>query len=252
MSNMSKQSYLMEEMSWPEVETALEEVEAAIIPVGSHEQHGPHLAESCDSDRAEKFARLLAERLYPRVLVTPTVNFGVSYHHMKFPGTITLSPETFISLLFDIARSLHQHGLERIIIFNAHGGNDAPIDVAIEKIRQAFPVRLTAFKHSDFIEDFIDSKVESETYGHACEYEVSEMLYLAPEKVKKDKLTPGEVLDFAGEYLKSPARIGADFAELTANGALGDATLASRELGEEIITEALDEVVKYIEKFINI
>ncbi len=247
---MTKQSYLMEEMSWPEVETALEEVEAAIIPVGSHEQHGPHLAESCDSDRAEKFARLLAERLYPRVLITPTVNFGVSHHHLDFPGTISLTPDTFIALLYDIASSLHRHGLDKIIIFNAHGGNDAPIKVAIEKIREAFPVRLAAFKHSDFIEDFIDSKVESETYGHACEYEVSEMLYLAPEKVKKDKLTPGEVLDYAGEYLKSPASIGADFAELTANGALGDATRASRELGEEIITAALTEVVKFIEQFI--
>ncbi|MGM0421395.1 MAG: creatininase family protein, partial [Bacillota bacterium] len=249
---MNGNRYLMKEMSWPEVDEALDKVKVAIIPVGSHEQHGPNVAESCDSLRAEKFAELLAERLYPEVMVTPTVNYGVSPHHMNFPGTLSLTPDTLIWVLTDIVRSLYQHGLDKIIIFNSHGGNQAPIGVAIEEIREELDVRLATLMHTDFIEETISDLVASDITGHACEFEVSEMLYLDPEKVKKDSLTPGEITDFGRYYMNTKASIGADFDEITKNGALGDATLASREMGEKIITAGLDEVEKFIREFMEL
>ncbi len=248
---MSAESYIMREMTWPEVEEALKKVEAALIPVGSHEQHGPHLAESADSIRAEKFARLLAERMHPALIITPTVNFGVSRHHMAFPGTISLEPSTLQFLLHDIISSLYEHGLEKIIIFNAHGGNDAPIEVAIEEIRAEIDVRLTSFKHSDLIEEKIDELVASQTYGHACQYEVSEVMYLAPEKVDEENLSPGDIKDLCRDYMESKAEIGVDFHEITGNGALGDARKADPEMGEKIIEAALDEVEDFVNAFID-
>jgi len=248
---MSETNYLMEEMSWPEVESALEDVRGVLVPVGSHEQHGPHLAESSDAIRAERFAGLLGERMYPELLIAPTINLGVSQHHMAFPGTITLRPSTLQSILFDVVKSLHQHGLERFIIYNAHGGNTAPIEVAMEEIRAELDVKLVSLMHSDFVGDMIDELVESETYGHSCEYEVSEVLHLAPERVDEENLSSGEVKEFCSTYMDTEASIAADFHELTANGALGDARKASRKLGKKIIEAALDEVEKFLQAFLN-
>lgn len=248
---MSDTEYLLEKMTWPEVKEALKEAKGALVPVGSQEQHGPHLAESSDSIRAEKFAELLGERMQPDLLVTPTVNFGVSGHHMAFPGTITLRPDTLKALLHDIISSLHRHGLERFIIYNAHAGNSAPIQVAVEEIRDELDVRLVNFMHSDFVDDMIEELVESKTFGHSCEYEVSEVLYLAPERVDRENLTAGEIKDFCSTYLESKANIGADFHEITANGALGDARNASREMGKKIVEKALDDVEEFVDKFLR-
>ena len=75
-------------MTWKEVEEALKTVQVAIIPIGAHEQHGPHMVESCDAVLAEKMAKRLGERMFPYAVVTPTVNMGVSEHHMNFPGEV--------------------------------------------------------------------------------------------------------------------------------------------------------------------
>src|SRR5690625_3178401 len=103
--------YILKDMTWPEIQEALKKAKVAIVPIGAHEQHGYHIAEGCDSYRAERFCSLLAERCFPNVIVAPTINYGVSPHHMKFPGTITLRPETLIDILEDIVTSLKQHGV---------------------------------------------------------------------------------------------------------------------------------------------
>ena len=248
---MAKKRYNMGEMTWPEIKDALETVKAAIIPVGSQEQHGPNITENCDSVRAEKFSGLLAERLYPKVIVTPTLSFGLSYHHMSFPGTITLSPDTFKAILRDIAISLAQHGINKVIICNAHSGNDAIVEVAIEEIRNDIDIKISSFTYHYLIWEDIKKIVETDIFGHACEFEVSEMLYLAPEYVRKDKITKGTIKENAGRYLDNRFKIGVNFEVLTENGALGDARKANYEIGEKIINNALDEAEKFVEYFMD-
>lgn len=244
-------AYLLKNMTWPKVDEALENVEYALIPVGSHEQHGPHIAESCDSVRAEKFAERLAERLHPGALVVPTVNFGVSPHHMPFPGTITLSPGTLISLLRDIVSSLYQHGIDRAVFVNSHGGNDDTLGAALDEIREEFDVRLAAFKYTNLAGEAIARNVDSEYFGHACEREVSEVKYLAPEILRENRIEKGKIKEGA-KVKKTALNIGIDFDQYTENGALGDARKASREAGEEIVEEALDRAEELIEEFMEV
>src|SRR5688572_18063856 len=104
-------SYLLTQMTWPEVEQALKTVRIAVIPLGAHEQHGPHMVESCDAVLAEEMGKRLTEKLYPEAILTPTVNMGVSSHHIHFPGTISLEPATLIAVLRDMIKSLKQHGI---------------------------------------------------------------------------------------------------------------------------------------------
>ena len=87
-------AYVLEEMTSPEVRDALADVKLAILPVGSCEQHGPHLALSTDIAASEVFARRLTEQVHPLALLAPPLKFGLSSHHMPFPGTLTLRPET--------------------------------------------------------------------------------------------------------------------------------------------------------------
>src|SRR5690242_15451434 len=93
---------MLHEMTWPQAARALARAEVAILPVGSTEQHGPHLRLATDTAIAGQLARRLAEHLAPRAVVAPPIPLGVSYHHMDFPGSLTLSPETLQAVLVEV------------------------------------------------------------------------------------------------------------------------------------------------------
>src|SRR4051794_25422809 len=122
--------YDLTSMTWKEVEASLETVKLAIIPVGAHEQHGPHMVESCDAVLAERMAKQLGKRMFPVAMVTPTINMGVSAHHLNFPGTISLQPTTLIAVIKDMILSLKHHGIEKFLLLNSHGGNQSTLNVA--------------------------------------------------------------------------------------------------------------------------
>jgi hypothetical protein len=108
-------------MTWPEAAEALASAEVALVPVGATEQHGPNMSLETDTVVAYQLALRIATTLYPRVVVTPPLPYGVSYHHMHFAGTMTLSPETFQAVVLEVVLSLHRHGVERFFILDGHG-----------------------------------------------------------------------------------------------------------------------------------
>lgn len=251
---MEIKRFILTEMSWPEVREALQTVKVAVIPVGAHEQHGPNLAESCDAVRATEFCRILAERMYPHVLVTPTVNMGISFHHLPFPGTISLRPETLQAVVRDIVYSLSLHDIKKFLIINAHGGNQQTLGVAVTNISQELGVEMAWTQYTNFSTNAIAKHVKSEMFGHACEREVSEALYLAPHIIKKDKLEKGKIKGMPYKYASSTGRplgISYTFDQVTENGALGDATKATYEAGKEICEEALEKISEFISDFMS-
>ena len=251
---MESKRFILTEMSWPEVKDALKTVKAAVIPVGAHEQHGPNLAESCDAVRATEFCRLLAERMHPEILVTPTVNMGISCHHLPFPGTISLRPETLQAVIRDIVYSLSLHGIKKYFIVNAHGGNQQTLGVAVTNISQELGVQMAWTQYTNFSTEAIAKHVKSEMYGHSCEREVSEALYLAPQIIKKDKLEKGKIKGMPYKYATASGRplgISYTFDQVTENGALGDATKATYEAGKDICEEALEKLSDFLRDYIS-
>jgi creatinine amidohydrolase len=109
------------DVTWPEVGDYLGENSLALVPVGSTEQHGPHLPLSTDHVIAEALAREAADRA--DVLCTPTITIGVSPHHRQFHGTMWVDAPVFRDYVESLARSLAYQGLDRIVFVNAHGGN---------------------------------------------------------------------------------------------------------------------------------
>jgi creatinine amidohydrolase len=245
-------SYILTEMTWPEVEKALEYVKIAIIPLGAHEQHGPHMVESCDAVLAEEMARKLTERLYPQALMTPVINMGISPHHIHFPGTISLEPTTLIAILKDMIKSLKHHGIEKFLILNSHGGNQSTLSVAVNMLTTELNAEIYYAKTTASAKDVMDQRIESKLYGHSCDREVSEALYLAPHLVRPDKLVKGDIQEGRWRKLRpgNPLQGFYFYEEMTRNGCIGDATKGSYDIGKEIVEAALERLTKAVKELL--
>jgi creatinine amidohydrolase len=244
--------YNLTDMTWEEVQNALETVKIAIIPIGAHEQHGRHMVESCDAVLAEKMSLKLAERLFPEALMTPTVSLGVSHHHINFPGTISLQPTTVIAILRDIIQSLQHHGINKFLILNAHGGNQATLNVASTTLSQECNSEIYFAKTTSSAKSAIKQHIESDLYGHSCEREVSEALYLAPHLVRNERLEKGDIQEGNWRFLRpgNPIQGSYKYEEMTKNGNIGDGRQASKEIGEQIVEEALSNLEKGVRNLI--
>ncbi|MGH2426078.1 MAG: creatininase family protein [bacterium] len=233
---------------WPEVR-------GGIVAIGSLEQHGPNLGMSVDTAIADALARRLVQRLGRRVVLLPAVPYGVSYHHMAFTGSLTLRAETLDAIVTDLVSSLAHHNVRRLIVVNGHGGNTAPLATTFGRLRfEGF--RIAALSWFGLAGDEAARIARSSSYGHACEVETSIAMALSPHLVRKNALTSGRVkaLPFRHGEIRGPARVEASyrFEELTENGALGDARLATVEDGERIASATLERAVAFAEDFLEI
>ncbi len=229
-------------------------VRAGVVAIGSNEQHGPNLAMRCDTAVAVSLATELARRFAPRVVLLPPVPYGVSDHHMAFTGTMTLRVETLDAIVCDLASSLSRHGVRSLVVVNGHGGNVGPLAATAAKLRaQNFRMATLAWFH--LAADEAKKTARHPLYNHACEVETSIALAVAPEIVRKDKLAPGKVkpLPYPHTEPMTPLRVEVPyrFDELTENGALGDARLATVEDGRRIVGATLDRASAFLEAFLR-
>jgi len=119
-----------------EMKDFMEREPVALIPVGAYEQHGPHLAMNTDTVIAESICRVIVELGDTPCVALPAVWVGISEHHMKFCGSLTLRHATMSSLLFDILESLARSGVKKTLVVNSHGGNMVPLNEALTRAGQ--------------------------------------------------------------------------------------------------------------------
>src|SRR5215216_6101065 len=242
-------------MTSPETAEALANAEVALIPVGATEQHGPNMTLETDTAVAYRLALRMATSLYPRAVVAPPLPYGVSYHHMKFPGTMTLSPETFQDVVLEVVESLRRHGLERFFVVDGHAGNQGALDVLMTKLRFQMGIRAAYLFYFTIVDDLIREGVKTERWGHACEVETSMGLALQPDIVRGEALALGKVRPTTLPYSNTvgPLRLGVplSFDEITENGALGDARLASEAFGQELADAVVIRSVEFLERFLG-
>ena len=242
-------------MTSPEASEALARAEVALLAVGATEQHGPNMTLETDTAVAYQLALRIATTLYPRAVVAPPLPYGVSYHHMKFPGTMTLSPETFQAVVLEVVDSLRQHGLERFFIVDGHAGNQGALDVLMTKLRFQMGVHAAYLFYFTLVDDVIREGVKTERWGHACEVETSIGLALRPDIVRGEALELGQVRSTTLPYSNTvgPLRLGVplSFDEITDNGALGDARLASEAFGRELADAVVSRSVEFLERFLD-
>jgi creatinine amidohydrolase len=247
-----------EELSVPQIEALDREGTMVLLPIGSVEQHGRHLPVGTDTMLASQVAIAAAKRFPNNVAVLPSPWYGLSPHHMGFPGTITLAAQTMIALMEDIAASVVAHGFQRLVIVNGHGGNAGVVDLLASTLGHRFygRARIAGLTYFQLAGDAIARlRVSSEGgMGHACEFETAMMQHLRPDLVVLDRaktIYP----DTGSAYLstdllgRSRVRSYMDFGDLSESGTLGDPSLASPEAGARFYDAVVEELVQFLEDF---
>ncbi len=170
------------------------ELKLCVLPIAAIEQHLEHLAMEHDWRSVKMVAEGVASRLSPQVLVAEGLMAGISEHHMKHPGTLTLRPGTFMAVLNDLIRSVVEAGFENVLVLNGHGGNVAPLKgVWDQYLREFSPVNMHFMSYWDVYEksdaeELLESgsRLPEDLPGHAQEFETAVGLAAFPENVRTD------------------------------------------------------------------
>ena len=239
--------YLADE-AWPDLESYFESESLALVPLGSTEQHGPHLPEGTDHIIAESFARAAAEET--GYLCTPTINIGVSPHHQQFHGTMSADAPAFRDYVESLTRSLASHGIDRVVYVNAHGGNVEHLREVGRRVRDDGTMYAIEWMWDESITERIEEVFE--TPGpHGGPKETSLIQHLAGELVHEDRIESardGGLLEFDETTGRvHGARTFYDAIDNTENGVLGDQTDASAAVGEELFEAALENLCRLSE-----
>ncbi|WP_306053877.1 creatininase family protein [Natronococcus wangiae] len=247
--------YRVAELTWREIEAALERTSTLLVPVGATEQHGHHLPLGVDVYMPEAIGERVAER--SPALLAPPIWYGVSPHHAFKPGTFTLSSETFRRYVADVCASAGRWGIENIVLLNGHYlAQDPELEIVVRELRTEHG--LEAF-HAPLVNLFAEVAAEIRTGDvsfHASEFETSIMLELLPELVHVDRAErvdpPEESLpltdyDALGTNEVGWALTADDMDELTRAGNIGDPTVATAEKGEALVAAAVSKLCDLVD-----
>jgi creatinine amidohydrolase len=209
-----------------------------ILPVGSMEQHGPHLPVGVDTILTEGVCRAAAEAVAGdvAVVVAPTLWCGMAEHHMAFGGTFTFDIPTYRAVLLAFLKSIERHGFSRVLIINGHGGNTAALNAFLPDFARETRLRVFTAGYFDVPRTDIAPLLEDQkNVQHACEVETSLMMVVAPDLVRHERIAEAfGGLEPGGEWRTVPARF-RSFREVTTSGVNGDARRASRAKGEKLL-----------------
>lgn len=177
----------LQEMTWEEIQQLIVDCQGTIIlPIGSTEQHGPHLPVGTDTMAAITLAEAASEQT--GVAVAPPLWFGWSPHHMVLPGTITIRPEILVELVVDVVSSLHQHGFRNFILLNGHRiVNITWLQMVGERVKRELGVKAVIFDPAYMSKEIVD-RLGWGGVGHAEEIESSHLWYRYPELCKMERV----------------------------------------------------------------
>jgi creatinine amidohydrolase len=243
------------DLNWPDV-AALDRNVPVVLPIAALEQHGHHLPLFTDSMLLGEVVRRVVQRLESQVLFAPLLWLGNSEHHLDFPGTMSAAPRAYLDLLGDMVENFLVHGFRRIVLLNGHGGNIVPAQQALFELRQRHRsdedlLLLTATYWNCATNgesaDWQSRGMMQGEMGHACEWETSMMLLLAPQLVKDHRALVATSLDRSF----APASRAWITRDRTRVGHIGDPTAANAEKGELLFTTFAAEVTALLTRVVE-
>ena len=249
--------YVYSDLTWPEINDAVQAGRVILLPVGAVEQHGPALPLEIDVITPTEMCMEAGRRAPDEVLVMPTVPYGYTHHVMDFPGTININWDHFVHYVLDITKSVAYHGFKRIVIVNGHGSNDHLLQLVARQTNLQTTATCATLTWTSLIKDLFGEIRRSQFPGgsaHACELEVSMQLHLRPDSVRlehnQDELAayPGlpnefQWVDLMGE---GPVTINEWTSTHTDSGIIGQASLGTAEQGEQVFNAAVEKLVRLV------
>lgn len=248
---------LLANLTSPQMGNVLQQLEMVLIPVGAHEQHGSALPVSTDTLTASVLSSLAGTLLAPRVAVAPTIPWGVSWHHLGRPGTISLHEDTLIHIIRDHIDSLFRQGVKRFVLVNTHGGNNAALTVAAERAKRDLGVPLVVPMYAySLLANSAREVIGEDALGHGGGDEASVILAIRPDLVDASKLTD---VNQQAELLRARRIVNAAggtlplmMQKLSASGATGNASKASAEAGSDILGQAVNQLRAICEELLDL
>jgi mycofactocin precursor peptide peptidase len=209
------------------------EASLLVVPVGSTEQHGPHLPLSTDTEIAVALADRCAE-LRPGGVIAPPIPYGSSGEHDGFPGTLSIGQKATELMLVELGRSASST-FRHVVFVSAHGGNTEPLERAVRLLREEG-------------RDVLGWSPDWSGDAHAGRVETSLMLAIRPDLVSLESARPGNTAplgELIGELREHGVR------RVSPNGVLGDPSGASREEGERLLAEAAMELADAVASWLD-
>lgn len=232
------------ELTWEEIEALQASgMDAVILPVGATEQHGPHLGVGMDSNLAQHLSDAVSKET--GVPALPVLPYGCSLGHShKWPGTLSLQPQTLIDVITQIGDWCYSSGFKRIFILNTHVTNFAPLRCALEVLRARYDDMMLAVINAPEISEEIKAIFDEDAQDwHANAAETALMQHLSPELVRAEKINDSDDSDrTVDSVFAHPVN------RTSKNGVTGAPSKASVELGaslfEKMVTGLSETITK--------
>jgi creatinine amidohydrolase len=231
---------LLGELTWPQIAAVVgagEEV--CLLPVGATEQHGPHLPACTDSEIAGAVCREASKRTGAPVLPTLWATSSQA-HTTAWPGTLSLPPRLLVDVVVELARWVRASGFAKLLLLNAHVGNEAPLRVAVDEIRADGELRVGLLHWYELTPEIAAEVTADADDWHAHAAETALMLHLCPELVD------------AAQVRDDPDRTGGlvfsyTVAETSVEGLTGAPSHATREHGAALFEAVVVALVERVE-----
>lgn len=242
---------LLQNLTWPDVANLNRDI-PVIFPVAALEQHGRHMPLFTDSLLMGEIARRAEENLGERAVFAPLQWLGNSHHHLDFPGTLSADPRVYLDLLAGLLENFIAHGFRRLLLLNGHGGNDVPGKQVVFETRQRHRERrdllllFATYWNLDPAAGGSHPDLRQPVMGHACEWETSMVLRLAPHLVRDHQSVPPQPFGNAFE----PASRGWTMPDRSEHGHVGDPRNATPEKGEALLQAFTRATVALVERII--
>jgi len=237
-------------LTWKQVDALPRESTLLVLPTAAIEQHGHHLPLATDTLinnllLGKALAFIPAEL---PIFALPPICYGKSNEHIGFPGTLSVSAQTFLAVVRDVGASVASGGFKKLVLYNTHGGNTSLVDVMARDLRAEFGLRTFSLFGSAGAA-FEGVSEQERTYGfHAGEIETAYLLHATPELVHTDEYTANYIARVDEPELLKPEGSAANFAWLTKDiapsGVMGDPTPATAANGERWANEAAARIAE--------
>jgi creatinine amidohydrolase len=244
-------------LTWKQVDALPRESTLLVLPTAAIEQHGLHLPLATDTLINNLLLGKALAQIQPElpIYALPPVCYGKSNEHIGFPGTLSVSAQTFLAVVRDLGASIVASGFKKVVLYNTHGGNTSLVDVLARDLRAEFGLRTFSLFGSPGAE-FEGVSKQERTYGfHAGEIETAFLLHGTPELVHPEEYTANYIARVDAPELLKPEGSAANFAWLTRDiapsGVLGDPSPATAENGERWSNEAAERIAEILVAMYN-
>lgn len=254
-------SYHFRDQSWVQLKEHIERQSLVILPVGTTEEHGPHLPVDTDARIAEAYGESLARALSPDmpVLLMDTVRYGYSMKIMrKWPGTVVLRSRVFMDMVFDICSSVLDMGFAKLAILDCHGHHSGPLNTVSRELCDACDKSVAIISPAALSRDEFDAARKSPQGGaiHAGEWETSLVLHISPEVVDMSLASDEDIMRYQSEFVAGDSFTGRQrvtwstwYLQSSRTGVYGAPTFATAEMGKLIIDAATANGARFLREF---